>query len=168
MQFETFKTPAAKRARASDTTVKPLSKKEQVLVMSRYVGSYFAFKSYAVVRECSLPVVHVSKNGGVVVSRLRNVRADLMAINHRHQSVIVETKSCPADFRSDDKWECYLPLCNKFYFAADPKTARYIRDALVERKAAGVGVIAVALVFVDYGSGDAACGRKEGRKVLWF
>ena len=42
--------------------------------------------------------------------------------------------------------ESYLPLCNKFYFAADPKTAEYIRAAIVERKMKGVGVIAVETV----------------------
>ena len=112
-------------------------------MMSRYLGTYFAYKAYAVVRECTLPTVRVQKNGKVSIARYEKVRADLIAINHRHQTVIVETKSCPADFRSDEKWESYLPLCNKFYFAADPKTAEYIRAAIVERKMKGVGVIAV-------------------------
>ena len=115
-------------------------------MMSRYLGTYFAYKAYAVVRECTLPTVRVQKNGRVSIARYEKVRADLIAINHRHQTVIVETKSCPADFRSDEKWESYLPLCNKFYFAADPKTAEYIRAAIVERKAKGVGVIAVETV----------------------
>ena len=130
----------------SAEVVPTLSKKERVLMMSRYLGTYFAYKAYAVVRECTLPTVRVQKNGKVSIARYEKVRADLIAINHRHQTVIVETKSCPADFRSDTKWESYLPLCNKFYFAADPKTAEYIREAIVERKMKGVGVIAVETV----------------------
>lgn len=140
--------PPKKRStpQVSSATAPTLSKKERVLMMSRYLGTYFAYKAYAVVRECTLPTVRVQKNGKVSIARYEKVRADLIAINHRHQTVIVETKSCPADFRSDEKWESYLPLCNKFYFAADPKTAEYIRAAIVERKAKGVGVIAVETV----------------------
>lgn len=123
-----------------------LSKRERVLMMSRYLGTYFAYKAYAVVRECTLPLVRIQKNGKPAISRYDRVRADLIAINHRHQTVIVETKSCPADFRSDAKWESYLPLCNKFYFAAEPKTAEYIRAALIERKTQGIGVIAVETI----------------------
>ena len=115
-------------------------------MMSRYLGTYFAYKAYAVVRECTLPLVRIQKNGKPAISRYDRVRADLIAINHRHQTVIVETKSCPADFRSDAKWESYLPLCNKFYFAAEPKTAEYIRAALIERKTQGIGVIVVETI----------------------
>lgn len=130
-------------AASADAPLKPASKRERVLMMSRYLGTYFAYNAYAVVRECTLPHVYIRKNGKPMVSRYGRVRADLIAMNHKHQTVIVETKSCPADFRSDAKWESYLPLCNKFYFAADPKTAEYIRNALIERKAKGIGVIAV-------------------------
>ena len=97
-------------------------------------------------RECTLPTVRVQKNGKVSIARYEKVRADLIAINHRHQTVIVETKSSPADFRSDEKWESYLPLCNKYYFAADPTTAENNREAIVERTAKVVGVIAVETV----------------------
>lgn len=139
--------PPRKRSTQAGSAAAPaLSKKERVLMMSRYLGTYFAYKAYAVVRECTLPTVRVQKNGRVSIDRWEKVRADLIAINHKHQTVIVETKSCPSDFRSDEKWESYLPLCNKFYFAADPKTAEYIRAAIVERKMKGVGVIAVETV----------------------
>lgn len=132
--------PPRKRSTQAGSAAAPaLSKKERVLMMSRYLGTYFAYKAYAVVRECTLPTVRVQKNGRVSIDRWEKVRADLIAINHKHQTVIVETKSCPSDFRSDEKWESYLPLCNKFYFAADPKTAEYIRAAIVERKMKGVG-----------------------------
>ncbi len=49
------RTTSAKSAEVAPT----LSKKERVLMMSRYLGTYFAYKAYAVVRECTLPTVRV-------------------------------------------------------------------------------------------------------------
>ncbi len=49
-------------------------------------------------------------------------RADFLSWTSRptgNELSIVEVKSCIADFRSDDKWQRYLPYCNKFYFAVD-------------------------------------------------
>ncbi len=46
-------------------------------------------------------------------------RADLAAINSDGELVIVEVKSCLADFTSDQKWQEYQGYCDRFYFAVD-------------------------------------------------
>lgn len=61
---------------------------------------------YSVLRELSL------SNGR---------RADLVGLGKSGDVVIVEVKSCLADFRSDKKWQDYLPFSDKFYFAVDAK-----------------------------------------------
>lgn len=49
--------------------------------------------------------------------RLRNGRrADLIAIAPDGSFSIVEIKSSVADYRADQKWEDYLPFCDRFYF----------------------------------------------------
>jgi len=44
-------------------------------------------------------------------------RADVIGLDRDGRFVIVEVKSCPADFLSDAKWEDYLPFCDRYYFA---------------------------------------------------
>lgn len=44
-------------------------------------------------------------------------RADVMAINDKGETVIVEIKSCLTDFRTDGKWHEYREWCDQFYFA---------------------------------------------------
>lgn len=44
-------------------------------------------------------------------------RCDVMALDERGDIVIVEIKSCAADFRGDDKWSDYRQWCDRFYFA---------------------------------------------------
>ena len=44
-------------------------------------------------------------------------RADLAALDHAGAILLVEVKSCRADFRSDRKWREYLDYCDRFYFA---------------------------------------------------
>lgn len=46
-------------------------------------------------------------------------RADVMALGPKGEVVIVEVKSCLADFASDAKWPEYAPYCDRFYFAVD-------------------------------------------------
>ena len=49
--------------------------------------------------------------------RLRNGRrADLIAVAPDGRFSIVEVKSSLADFRADQKWQDYLPYCDRFYF----------------------------------------------------
>jgi hypothetical protein len=44
-------------------------------------------------------------------------RADLAAIDRAGAIILVEVKSCRADFRADRKWREYLDYCDRFYFA---------------------------------------------------
>jgi hypothetical protein len=46
-------------------------------------------------------------------------RADVMAMGPKGEIVIVEVKSCLADFQTDQKWPEYAPFCDRFYFAVD-------------------------------------------------
>ena len=44
-------------------------------------------------------------------------RADLAAIDRAGTIILVEVKSCRADFVADGKWREYLGYCDRFYFA---------------------------------------------------
>lgn len=44
-------------------------------------------------------------------------RADVAALGPRGEIVIVEVKSCQADFSGDHKWPEYLDFADAFYFA---------------------------------------------------
>lgn len=46
-------------------------------------------------------------------------RADVVGLNKSGEVAIVEVKSCLSDFRSDSKWQQYLPYSDEFYFAVD-------------------------------------------------
>ncbi|MBL4740152.1 MAG: MmcB family DNA repair protein [Sneathiella sp.] len=46
-------------------------------------------------------------------------RVDVMGINKKGRILVIEVKSGPADFRSDEKWENYLEFCDEYYFAVD-------------------------------------------------
>ena len=45
------------------------------------------------------------------------LRVDVMALGPSGEIWVVECKSCLADFRSDRKWQAYLPWCDRFYWA---------------------------------------------------
>ena len=47
-------------------------------------------------------------------------RADVCGVNAKGQIVIVEVKSCVADFAVDFKWTDYEDFCDLFYFAVPP------------------------------------------------
>lgn len=44
-------------------------------------------------------------------------RADVIALGHDGEVVIIEVKSSAADFRNDGKWHEYLEFCDRFFFA---------------------------------------------------
>ena len=120
-----------------------LETRQRVLFMQRILGQYYAKKNYAVSRECGIPTL-IEDTDGTVRERIGNPqRADFIAINKKRTGVvIVETKSGPADFLSDDKWHDYFRNCTKFYFAANASTAEYIRAAIEKDEAAPyVGII---------------------------
>jgi len=62
--------------------------------------------------------------------RLRNGRrADLIAVAPDGGFSIVEIKSSIADYRADQKWQDYLPFCDRFYFCV---AEDFPRDILPE------------------------------------
>jgi hypothetical protein len=44
-------------------------------------------------------------------------RVDVIGINDRGETLIVEIKTCVEDFRADRKWQEYRDFCDSFYFA---------------------------------------------------
>ena len=82
-------------------------------------------------------------------------RADIIAVNQDGEVLIVEVKSCTADFRADRKWRDYAACCDRLYFAisehipadlmpleaglivADPYGAEILREAELKRMAPG-------------------------------
>lgn len=47
-------------------------------------------------------------------------RVDVLALGPDGSLLVVEVKSCAADFRADGKWEEYLAFCDAFSFAVPP------------------------------------------------
>ena len=81
---------------------------------------------YAVIHEFTLP------NGR---------RADLAGLDSKGRLVIVEVKSCEADFAGDHKWTEYLEYCDRFYFAVAEGFPRHI---LPKARALSWRIISVA------------------------
>jgi len=67
---------------------------------------------------------------GLRSRRLGMLRADVLALNMKHEIIIVEVKSSYADFKNDDKYELYLPYCNKMYIACNEKVYHRIKDSV--------------------------------------
>lgn len=47
------------------------------------------------------------------------LRVDVMALGPKGEIWVIECKSGPADYRSDRKWQHYLPWCDRFFWAVD-------------------------------------------------
>jgi hypothetical protein len=54
------------------------------------------------------------------------LRVDLMALGPKGEIWIIECKSSLADFRADQKWQGYLPWCDRFFWAVCPDFPRDI------------------------------------------
>ena len=124
------------------------TKKSRVRYLCRILGTYYANKGFAVSREVGLPEFYTVNYGEKKGQQwhISKQRADFIAVSLRlNQVVIVETKSCLADFTSDKKWRRYLPHCDKFYFAADTKTAEEIAVRLANDGERDIGVFAIDL-----------------------
>lgn len=112
-------------------------KRKKVLSMAWALAMYYSQKNFAVSREVGLPYLDQKNHYWT------KQRADFIAVNKRHEVVIVETKSCWSDFATDHKWQHYLSHCSKFYFGADTETAKRIAEFLKNvPEAKSVGVIA--------------------------
>lgn len=112
-------------------------KRERILAYEWALAMYYSQKNFSVSREVGLPYLDQKNHYWT------KQRADFIAVNKRHEVIIVETKSCWSDFATDHKWQHYLSHCNKFYFGADTETAKRIAEFLKNvPEAKGVGVIA--------------------------
>ncbi|CUX81807.1 MmcB family DNA repair protein [Roseibaca calidilacus] len=50
----------------------------------------------------------------------RSLRVDVLALGPKGEVWIIECKSSLADFRADQKWQGYLPWCDRFFWAVGP------------------------------------------------
>ena len=62
------------------------------------------------------------------------LRADVLALNMRHQLVIVEVKSSVRDFKTDSKWQGYLEYADKFYFLMDESVLAKVQHLIEDRR----------------------------------
>ena len=114
-----------------------------VRVLCKALGYYYSKKGFAVCLEVGLPKLYTYRENGSIF-HLSKRRADFVAVSlSLNRTVIVETKSCWADFTSDSKWTDYRPHCNQFYFAADLETATKIKRRLELCGDTETGVIAM-------------------------
>lgn len=49
----------------------------------------------------------------------RGLRVDVMGLGPKGEIWVIECKSSRADFQSDQKWDGYLPWCDRFFWAVD-------------------------------------------------
>lgn len=47
-------------------------------------------------------------------------RADVVGVSHSGEIIILEVKSCLADYLADNKWREYHLYCDRFFFALAP------------------------------------------------
>jgi hypothetical protein len=47
------------------------------------------------------------------------LRVDLMALGPKGEIWVIECKSSRADYLADQKWQGYLPWCDRFFWAVD-------------------------------------------------
>jgi hypothetical protein len=59
----------------------------------------------------------------------RGLRVDVMALTAKGEVWVIECKSSLADFRSDAKWQGYLPWCDRFFWAVPPDFPRDVLPA---------------------------------------
>ncbi len=50
----------------------------------------------------------------------RGLRVDVIALSRSGEIWIVECKSSRADFMTDNKWQGYLPWCDRFFWSVGP------------------------------------------------
>ena len=49
----------------------------------------------------------------------RGLRVDVMALGPKGEIWVIECKSSRVDFQTDNKWQCYLEWCDRFFWAVD-------------------------------------------------
>lgn len=63
---------------------------------------------------------HMGLNCLTELSLKNGRRVDVMGLDRKGLFSVAEVKSSLEDFRTDDKWQEYLPFCDHFYFAVSP------------------------------------------------
>ena len=87
-------------------------------------------------------VMHMARYGFAIhtevgLAKGAMLRADLLCLNFKRKIVIIEVKSCYADFATDSKWPRMLSLCDQLVFVI-PQS---VWDAGKVRPQRGVGVL---------------------------
>lgn len=106
-----------------------MNRREKADLLKEMASAYFNRKRYAVFHE----VVLRSWRTGL---RVRECRADVVALNTRGDIVVVEVKSCTADYASDTKWEHYFSYANYVYFCIPPEMK--VPQALLDHPKVGL------------------------------
>ena len=69
------------------------------------------------------------------------LRADLLALSWKKEVVIVEVKSCKADFMTDRKYHRYLPFCHRMYFMIHHSDTGWMDKHVPKLKDLGIGIL---------------------------
>lgn len=73
-----------------------------------------------------------------------SLRADVFCLNTKSDIVITEVKSCWQDFKTDSKWQNYLPYCMRMYFAVDELLyASHGEKIIAQIKELGCGLMVI-------------------------
>lgn len=65
---------------------------------------------------------HLSSHGFSSVEEFvptRGLRVDVLALGPKGEIWVIECKSSREDFMSDQKWQSYLPWCDRYFWAVD-------------------------------------------------
>ncbi len=67
-------------------------------------------------------VRHLSSLGFACVEEFvpdRGLRVDVLALGPKGEIWVIECKSSRTDFMTDEKWQGYLPWCDRYFWAVD-------------------------------------------------
>jgi hypothetical protein len=104
------------------------NRKELTEAITTSVIAYLVHKRHAAFKELGL------KDWG-------RRRADVVSLQMKKRTLtIVEVKSCHSDFKSDSKFEEYLPFCNVMYIAV-PSESTWIEKYKPRLKELGIGIM---------------------------
>ncbi len=138
--------PAAAPKKAKKEKPEKMGRKAKADDIKMKVARYYAKKGWGVNLELG-----VRKRG--------KLRADVFALAFKGYAVIVEVKSCVADFMTDFKAKGYLPYCNQFYFAFNHETWAKLKDKVDFPPSVGV-------ILVDHSLNSIKFEKKSKRREL--
>lgn len=101
-------------ARAGEAAALTISRDAATMAVVRGAARVLGDLGFAVIAEFDFP---------------SGRRADLLGLGRDGELVVVEVKSCLADFRTDAKWPEYRDYCDRLFFAVDE---RFPREVLPE------------------------------------